>query len=751
MIGQYQKQSSRWRNFALTFLLPILMMLFLFCLLSTDMTVAPGILPLEKSQSGERIRTLAHTSGNTIRRAVQNGDFLGNAVPVKKIGNISSHSQANPLCRCRLLAKNTSPFQAISPGDAARYKLHFKSAAGCDGTLVLTPTTQPDWELNGIPASPITLPANKPITITAVHSAPTCALSGTVGMAIIAAELNCQACDKPDRGTISLTTTIKRASGVELNSEQYIFAGAGETVYLTHTLTNTGSYTDVFDLKATSTLSWEPVVSPATIFLGPCCSRIVPVSITVPYSAQRGQVNAIEITATSRYSSSVLDRVIDYVGIITSGCQVDLRIAQSTAWAAPSETVTYTLTVSNVGIRTGTVGIKVNSPEDWPPPIVVPPATPSLAPGESAVWLVSLTVPPFEPPVDKTTIITAILTCTTIDESSAISKNITTTVLSTPVAAIEPNITKTIPVTRDIIEKGITVTFVHTVTNVGNLTDVFVFSGRAVGHFNQEWPVTEPASREIRPSPVPATVTFVVTIPPFPPNVSIISGTLVVTATPQSAPERLATARDRIKDGRLFLPIITKCFFCDCEGTPPSLHNGDFETGDLGPWIGGGRLPVTTTPGPWGNNSARLGDPSYGCSSVPLGSAWLEQTFWTCPSITLTCRPPTLTFKYEMHTQDNDQNDTFTVTLNGYQILKVGNTDSKTKCSKDESVIPGSCTIDLSNPTECDGITPIKDSDGNPVVPNFLCTDVTLRFENKNGNNAWYNTWTFVDDIEFTW
>lgn len=742
MIGQYQKQNRRWRNFALTFLLPILMMLFLFCLLSTDMAVAPGILPLEKSQGGERIRTLAHTSGNTIRRAVQNGIFLGNAVPVKKTGNISSHSQANPLCRCRLLAKNTSPFQAIPPGDVARYKLHFKNTSGCAGTLVLTPTTQPDWELGGIPASPITLPANKPITITVVHSAPTCALSGTVGVATIAAELDCQACGKPDKDTIPLTTTIKRAPGVELDSEQYVSAGAGETVYFTHTLTNTGSYTDVFDLKATSTLNWEPVVSPTTIFLGPCCSRSIPVSIAVPYSAQREQVDTIEITATSRYSSSVLDRVIDHVGIITSGCQVDLRIAESTQWATPSETVTYTLTVSNVGIRTGTVGIKVNSPQNWPPPIVVPPTTSSLAPGESAVWRVSLTVPPFEPPADKTTIISAILTCTTIDESSAITKNITTTVLPTPVAAIEPNITKTIAVTQDIVEKGITVTFVHTVTNVGNLTDIFIFTGHAVGHSDQEWPVIEPDSREVRPLPEPTTATFIVTILPFPPNVSIISGTLVVTATPQSAPERFATATDWIKDGRLFLPIVTKCFFCDCEGTPPSLRNGDFETGDLEPWIGGGRLPVKITPGPWGSNSARLGDPSYNCSSVPVGSAWLEQTFWTCPSTTLTCRPPTLTFKYRMHTQDNDKNDTFTVTLNGHQILKVGNTGSKTKCNKDEFTTSGTCTIDLANPTDCAG---------NSIAANFLCTDVTLRFENKNGNNNWYNTWTYVDDVEFTW
>jgi len=425
------------------------------------------------------------------------------------------------------------------------------------------------------------------------------------------------------------------------------------------------------------------------------------------------------------------------------GCVVDLSVTPLIQSAVPGETLTYTLTVSNTGIHMGIAGIKADGPEGWPSPIVRPAVTRTLSPGGSADWQAILAVPPCEPPGDQTTRITAVLTCTAIDETSAASRNIATTVLITPVAAIEPGIVKTIQVMEDILRDGTKVLFTHRITNIGNLEDTFAFTVHSaqVAQASPGWSVQGPDPKEQKLAPCEfTTTTFTVTVPP---GLSTVSDTLVITATPQLAPAYSATTTDKIRDGRVFLPTAMNNFKFLC--------NGDFETGDLSCWShfpyyygAKDQLPVqvVSDPAPSSKFRALLGSPDFQCwQGVPTGRAWMTQTF-TVPIYDHSW----LSFRYEMHTQHTIDYDTFEVFLetqeDSYQILKVGQSPPKSGCKEDPNVITGTYIVDLTN---------LKDWEGNSIDVNFKGKNVTLRFENWNRVLIYYNTWTYVDDIKFTW
>jgi len=731
MVRQGQKEGMRWRTLALPFLLPVLVMLLLY-LLSPDSAVGPGILSAERSPVPETVRTWAHFSGATIRQVVQMEDLGSSGFSLKETGYLSGNvGVVTPLChRCAFFIEQTSLSQSVPPGGLARYELSVQNTGECDGTLTLSPFSQQGWEVETNPSSSIALPAGESVAVVLSHIAPTDAQSGTVDVVTLAATLDCTACGNSDRQKLFFTTKVERVLGVELSPDRFASAAAGETVHFTHTLVNEGNCTAVFSFESSSALG-SSVEMPLETTVGPYRSTVVPFDIVVLPSAEKGQTDTVVITATLTNAPQTFDSVVDQIQVLVSGCDVDLYIPEPIQSAMPGESVTYTLTVQNTGVYPGAAGIKVNPPEGWSSPVVLLPPTTTLLPDASADWKAILTVPLDEVPGEKSTFITAVLTSTVFSKTNTAPGNISTLVL-TPRADIEAGLVKTLFVTDEVINGGAEVTFAHTVTNTGNLAGTFDFQV----HSAQGWGHTVPSSDswQIDESKL---VTFSVTVLP---RMSIFSDTLVITAIPQLAPAHSAAATDGIRDGRVFLPLV---IYCGCPVEP--LQNGDFETGDLSSWRYGGKLPVELAPGLSGCCSAQLGHSGFGCSSVPEGSAWLEQTF-SVPSGPPACGLPRLSFRYEMHTQDRKTNDTFEVYLKSgtreHLILEVGNTGSKTGCGGDEAVISGTCTIDLVNPTDCNG---------NPIDADFLCTDVTLHFENSNRNHNWYNTWTIVDDVAYTW
>ena len=183
---------------------------------------------------------------------------------------------------------------------------------------------------------------------------------------------------------------------------------------------------------------------------------------------------------------------------------------------------------------------------------------------------------------------------------------------------------------------------------------------------------------------------------------------------------------------KIYLPLIMRNY------PPPIVTNGGFEDdGEAkGPdeeWIGwthGGKLnqSITSTNPHSGNFSALLGNPAYKCrNGVPIGSAWLEQTVLV-PSTA----SPELSFWYNILTHDtnlvlSDTYDSFEVKINGSRVFL------------------------YMNSTESYGCNDLRDLEWRPKIidlSSYAGMFITIRFENWNRLDNWYNTWTYVDDVE---
>jgi hypothetical protein len=185
-----------------------------------------------------------------------------------------------------------------------------------------------------------------------------------------------------------------------------------------------------------------------------------------------------------------------------------------------------------------------------------------------------------------------------------------------------------------------------------------------------------------------------------------------------TASEDCTTYSSGIK--RVFLPIIMA----------PDPNWG-FETGDFTNWQHGGQLAqsVSTAEHHSGNYSALLGSPSYSCTEVPVGSAWLRRNNVRVPS----SGSPILSFWYKIHTQDYNasepwQFDYFAVDINGSEVL----TDSNTIWPADQE----NCTT-----------YPFPWTPGVVSLNAYKGQTIDITFYNYNRPDKYYNTYTYVDDV----
>jgi hypothetical protein len=165
------------------------------------------------------------------------------------------------------------------------------------------------------------------------------------------------------------------------------------------------------------------------------------------------------------------------------------------------------------------------------------------------------------------------------------------------------------------------------------------------------------------------------------------------------------------------------------------LTNGGFEAGWAG-WTHGGQLArsISMEDTHSGSYAALLGNPAYPCDGgVPLGSAWLQRTFMV-PSSGVS----TLRIWYRIWSEDTlaaDQFDRFEIWVNGSFAFRDGNDSGIFGCDNDP---------------QSDGWE-YYDVD----VTDLTGTNITLRLENWNWSYDptspgydWFNTWTYVDDIQ---
>lgn len=98
--------------------------------------------------------------------------------------------------------------------------------------------------------------------------------------------------------------------GVLLTPNRNGRAALGTVITYTHTLTNSGNYTDSFALTYSSSQGWA-LVAPPSVTLAAGGTQQVVVTVSVPAGAAVGVVESTVITATSQAAPPIFDTATD--------------------------------------------------------------------------------------------------------------------------------------------------------------------------------------------------------------------------------------------------------------------------------------------------------------------------------------------------------------------------------------------------------------------------------------------------------
>jgi hypothetical protein len=151
--------------------------------------------------------------------------------------------------------------------------------------------------------------------------------------------------------------------------------------------------------------------------------------------------------------------------------------------------------------------------------------------------------------------------------------------------------------------------------------------------------------------------------------------------------------------------------------------NGNFER-RLECWQSGGELAQSV--GCEGNQCyAVLGSPDYKCEGgVPVGEAWIRQSFQVPETVS-----PTLSLRYRIFSYDLNEYDFFQVDVNGQPVGQYGNTDwEKSDCER--------------------GVWDSGWRFAEFDLSAYSGQTITLTLHNINSTHEWWNTWTYVDDVD---
>jgi uncharacterized membrane protein/subtilisin family serine protease len=303
-----------------------------------------------------------------------------------------------------------------APGETVEYTLMVTNTGDLTGTFDITVTS--GWVAD-LPVTELTLAAGESADFVADVTIPADAAKGDSDVATVTVKVE----GVPSAMAESkLTTTANQAYGVTLTPVTDEKSGdPGTIVAYTLQLKNTGNFTDVFSVDASSV--WETLLSGDEFTLPAGGTADVLVEVTVPSDAMADDFDVATITATSSdgvtTASSELTTTANQVYGVTLTPVTDAKSGE------PGTIVAYTLQLKNTGNFTDVFSVDASSV--WETLLSGDEFT--LPAGGTANVLVEVTVPS-DAMADEFDVAT--ITATSSDGETSASSELTTTAVVVP-------------------------------------------------------------------------------------------------------------------------------------------------------------------------------------------------------------------------------------------------------------------------------------------------------------------------------
>lgn len=303
----------------------------------------------------------------------------------------------------------------------------------------------------------------------------------------------------------------------------------GTNVIYTYTVTNTGASPITVNISRNDTTGWASLPSPTTLNLAAGASGTFTIAFNVPTSALAG---AYTFSVMAQVGAT--QRTVNTTTTVTQVYGVAIAPASQTATFARPQVVTFTHTITNTGNGTDTINVSASvTPNDGATVSVSGGNCVNLPAFSSCTRNILLNIPA-SPGASLYTV--------TVTVSSSGNSAVQATATNTASAGAAPGIAPASQLKEGL--PGETVTFTHTVTNIGSTSGTFTPSLTLSQGSPWSGGLTDPSSFSLNASES-RVVTLTVTVPnaPIPDAGTLVTATLTVQATGGSSASATSVTR----------------------------------------------------------------------------------------------------------------------------------------------------------------------------------------------------------------
>ncbi|MFP4393905.1 MAG: PKD domain-containing protein [Anaerolineales bacterium] len=400
-------------------------------------------------------------AGITVNVRVAAPDGVGGLIDTSVLTATSQNGDLSAVVTDVTTATHT-PAVALAPDDARSvppeathiYTHTLENTGDGPDTFSLSFSSSRGWATL-VNTGTLALAAGESAEVSVAATVPGDLISGTLSdIAIVTAT---SAADPAIFDTATATTTVGFAPGALFVGDEVTTGAQRDTSYdYTHTLTNTGNYTDTFILTYTTSAGWGALLDTGPFTLSHGAATSVGVRVDVPSDGE-GKFDTTIVTATSQGGAgpaAVHDVTAAFEPAVTLTPNHDET-------HDPGDTIIYEHTLQNTGASTDVIKLTLASSRDWA--TLLDPGPHTLVAGESILVRVEVTIPAGGGGLSDLTTLTA-RTLGGFGPGAVVTD--TTRATYTPGVALGPDHAASVPA-------GSVIRYTHYVTNTGNGPDTF--------------------------------------------------------------------------------------------------------------------------------------------------------------------------------------------------------------------------------------------------------------------------------------